>query len=188
MEAIVDRDRKADPTHLLQGNPGQNVGVSVVMITSMAGVADLQNTTRSLLASMSHFPPQISTTNSTSSWFQVGPPPKPTTALPECLACLVSLPQCPLAVRQWSPALATAPCRAVSSFHCALLERPACLACMLPPLPCMRTQGVPPDCICRFPGMLSFYFCSSFSPVPHASSLLLHLCPAAVACSHTCAW
>ncbi|KAL3153917.1 hypothetical protein ABBQ32_013481 [Trebouxia sp. C0010 RCD-2024] len=54
----------------LVGNPGQNVGVSIVMITSVAGVPDLQNTTQALLGSMSLFPPQISTTNSTLSWFQ----------------------------------------------------------------------------------------------------------------------
>lgn len=84
MEVILDLEREADPTHVLQGNPGQDVGVSIVMITSVAGVADLQNTTQALLGSMSYFSPQISSTNSTLSWDQVGPPPS-TNPLP-CLS------------------------------------------------------------------------------------------------------
>lgn len=62
---------------MLQANPEQTVGVSIVLISSVAGVPDLQTTTQALLASMSHFSPQISQNNITASWFQVGPPPKP---------------------------------------------------------------------------------------------------------------
>ena len=58
-------------THVLQGNPEKTVGVSIVMVTSVARVPDLQTTTQALLASMAHFSPQISQDNTTVSWFQV---------------------------------------------------------------------------------------------------------------------
>lgn len=105
-------------------------------------------------------------------------------ALPECPACCVSLLTVPLAVRQGSRALATAPLKGCYCICIVLCLRglPAWHACHFP-FPCKASLWTGSA---GFQGMLSFFCpCSCFSLF---SPCYLHPCLAAVACSHTCAW
>ncbi len=73
------------PLLLLQGAQGQSVGVSIAMITQVAGVPALLSTTQALLGSMHQFPPQMYNVNGTVSWFEVGALHR-NPALPQCPA------------------------------------------------------------------------------------------------------